>query len=55
MSVTNMERPSAGIAAELHVAEAAGHGGFMGTAPEDEEIIREVRRFVDKHWGRAAG
>ncbi len=43
MSVTSTVRPSAGKAAELRVAEA-GHGGFMGTAPEDEEIIREVRR-----------
>jgi acetyl esterase/lipase len=41
---------AAGIAAELHVTEAAGHGGFMGMAPEDEEILREVRRFADTHW-----
>jgi monoterpene epsilon-lactone hydrolase len=41
----------AGVPAELHVAEAAGHGGFMGMAPEDQEILREVRRFAGTHWG----
>jgi len=40
----------AGIEAELHVLEAAPHGGFFGTAPEDDELDREVRRFVDEHW-----
>jgi epsilon-lactone hydrolase len=42
----------AGIPAELHVTEAAGHGGFMGRAPEDQEILAEVRRFADAHWAR---
>ena len=42
----------AGIPADLHVEEAAGHGGFFGTAPEDHEITAEVRRFVDAHWGQ---
>jgi monoterpene epsilon-lactone hydrolase len=42
----------AGIPAELHVTEAAGHGGFLGMAPEDQEILREVRRFAETHWGR---
>jgi acetyl esterase/lipase len=41
----------AGVPAELHVTEAGGHGGFMGRAPEDQEILREVRRFADLHWG----
>jgi acetyl esterase/lipase len=45
----------AGVPAELHVTEAGGHGGFMGMAPEDREILREVRRFADTHWGAAAG
>ena len=27
----------AGVEAELHVWEAAGHGGFLGMAPEDAE------------------
>ena len=44
----------AGIPAELHVTEAGGHGGFMGRAPEDQEILGEVRRFADTHWGAAA-
>ena len=43
----------AGIPADLHVTEAAGHGGFFGMAPEDHEIEREIRRFVDAHWGAA--
>ena len=42
----------AGIPAELHVTEAAGHGGFMGRAPEDQEILAEVRRFAETHWAR---
>lgn len=41
----------AGVPAELHVTEAAGHGGFMGMAPEDQDILREIRRFADEHWG----
>jgi acetyl esterase/lipase len=41
---------AAGIAAELHVLEAAPHGGFFGTAPEDDALIQEVRRFSDSHW-----
>ena len=41
---------AAGVPAELHVLEAAPHGGFFGTAPEDDELDREVRRFVDEHW-----
>ena len=43
---------AAGVAAELHVWEAAGHGGFLGMAPEDAERFGEVRRFVDEHWAR---
>ncbi|MGH3121286.1 MAG: alpha/beta hydrolase [Trebonia sp.] len=41
----------AGVAAELHVTEAAGHGGFLGMAPEDQDILCEIRRFADLHWG----
>lgn len=40
----------AGIPAELHVTEAAGHGGFLGQAPEDQEILAEIRRFAETHW-----
>lgn len=43
----------AGVPAELHVTEAAGHGGFMGMAPEDQDILREIRRFADAHWDKA--
>ena len=40
---------AAGIVAELHVIEAGPHGGFFGTAPEDEEIVQELRRFLESH------
>ncbi len=39
-----------GVAAELHVTEAGPHGGFMGTAPEDRELMGEVRRFCREAW-----
>jgi monoterpene epsilon-lactone hydrolase len=42
----------AGIPAELHVTEAGSHGGFLGRAPEDQEILGEVRRFADAHWSK---
>jgi len=41
---------SAGVAAELHVFEAMPHGRFFGGAPEDEELDREMQRFVASHW-----
>jgi acetyl esterase/lipase len=37
---------SAGVPAELHVMEAAPHGGFMADTPEERELNREVRRFI---------
>jgi acetyl esterase/lipase len=40
-----------GVDARLHVQEAAGHGGFLGMAPEDAEITAEVRRFVEERLG----
>jgi acetyl esterase/lipase len=40
---------NADIPAELHVIEAAPHGGFFGSSPEDAEIGREVRRFIGEH------
>lgn len=43
---------AADIPAELHVLEAAPHGGFLGFAPEDAEIAQEVRTFVNARWGR---
>ena len=44
----------AGVRAELHVAEASPHGGFMGAnAPEDAEVIAECRQFIYSAWGIA--
>ena len=37
------------VPTELHVMEAAPHGGFFGTAPEDAQVTRDLRRFVDLH------
>jgi len=42
----------AGVEADLHVWEAAGHGLFLGLAPEDAERAREIQRFLDAHWSR---
>ncbi|MET8052647.1 alpha/beta hydrolase [Streptosporangium sp. NPDC005286] len=44
---------TAAIPAELHIFEAAPHGGFFGTAPEDGEVDRQVRQFVDTCWARS--
>ncbi len=41
----------AGVRAELHVSEASPHGGFMGGAPEDAEMMAECRRFIYSAWG----
>ena len=41
----------AGVRADLHVIEAGPHGGGMGTAPEDREIMAECRRFCEEAWG----
>ena len=40
---------AAGVTAELHVLEAAGHGGFLGQAPEDADLDAEISRFIDAH------
>ena len=40
---------TAGVPADLHVFEAAPHGGFGG-ALEDEELAREIRCFIESHW-----
>ena len=42
---------AAGVEAELHVWEAAGHGGFLGLAPEDAERFAEIRHFVNARLG----
>jgi acetyl esterase/lipase len=41
----------AGVDAELHVWEAAPHGGFALGTPEREEMRAEEARFLAKHWG----
>jgi acetyl esterase/lipase len=40
---------AAGVHAELHVLEAAPHGFFRGRTPEDRDLDREVRRFIDDY------
>ena len=37
---------AAGVSADLHVTEAGSHGGFMGLAPEDREVLSESRKFA---------
>jgi acetyl esterase/lipase len=44
----------AGVDARLNVWEAAGHGGFLGMAPEDTDRFGEMRSFSEEHWARAA-
>jgi acetyl esterase/lipase len=39
----------AGIPADLHVFEAAPHGGFMAGTAEDEDLESEIRQFVQTH------
>jgi len=41
----------AGVEAELHVLEAAPHGGFGSSSPEEAAVDREVRRFCETWWG----
>ncbi|MBL7486862.1 alpha/beta hydrolase [Frankia sp. AgB1.9] len=41
---------AAGVPADLHVFEAAGHAMFFGTAPEERERTREIRAFCERHW-----
>ena len=41
---------AAGVTAELHVWEAMPHGGFGGGAPEDAEIVEEVKAFFARHF-----
>jgi epsilon-lactone hydrolase len=40
---------AAGVPAELHVLEAAPHGFFGGGTPEEQELDREIRRFIDDY------
>jgi epsilon-lactone hydrolase len=45
---------AAGVEAELHVFEGMPHASFSGGAPEDLELLAEVRRFEDRHLDRSA-
>lgn len=38
---------AANIQSDLHILEAAPHGGFLSSAPEDAALGQEVHRFVD--------
>ena len=40
----------AGVHAELHVLEAAPHGGFFGHAPEEAELFEDMRQFAERCW-----
>jgi monoterpene epsilon-lactone hydrolase len=42
----------ADVEAELNVWEAMPHAGFGGRSPEDLEMRREFRRFLDRKLGR---
>lgn len=44
----------AGVDAQLLVTEGGMHIGFMGSAPEDQFIMAESRKFVQRAWGIAA-
>lgn len=41
---------AADVPAELHVLEAAAHGAFAGSSPEEAELDAEVRRFCEDCW-----
>jgi acetyl esterase/lipase len=43
-----------GVSAELHVFEAMPHGGFMGEAQEDLDLLGEIRQFIRQHLRLAA-
>ena len=43
----------AGVDADLLVTEGGMHIGFMGSAPEDQFIMAESRKFVRRAWGLA--
>jgi epsilon-lactone hydrolase len=44
----------AGVEADLLVTEGGMHVGFMGSAPEDQFIMGEARKFVRRTWGLAS-
>jgi len=44
---------AAGISADLHVLEAAPHGGFMFETEEDQALDAEIRSFIQEHCPRS--
>lgn len=44
---------AAGVPAELHILEAAPHGAFAGTSPEEAALNQEIRAFCDARWGES--
>lgn len=44
---------AAGVAAELHILEAAAHGAFGGGSSEEAELDREIRAFCEANWQRS--
>jgi hypothetical protein len=38
---------AADVPAELHVLEAAPHGGFGGSSPEDRALDRDILLFIE--------
>jgi acetyl esterase/lipase len=41
---------AAGVPAELHVLEAAPHGGFGDMSREEAELDVDLRLFCERHW-----
>ena len=42
---------AADVPAELHILEAAAHGAFGGTSPEEAALDIETRKFCERWWG----
>lgn len=41
---------AAHIPAELHILEAAAHGAFAGSSPEEAELDAEMKSFCERIW-----
>jgi len=41
---------AANVPAELHLLEAAPHGGFGDVSPEEAELDTDIRLFCQRHW-----
>ncbi len=46
---------AAGVPAELHVLEAAAHGSFGGTTPEEAALDDDIRIFCERRWAEGEG